>query len=178
MLTVSGGEQVNPRELTVEIIDELKDKGYTQSQIAQMYGVTRQAVSWHKRTYGGRRTPREAILEEHFPWKVSKEQSRCSAFRRLRDHAEYVATDGVGMSKDKLSRLRSFYRKLREDNVVLEYDPNIPPEEGFANKGGFALRPRHGRDGNLMIRVNQYTTLTVEGRRIWLLPTNEELSNL
>lgn len=167
---VDSGAPVNRKELTAEMIDELKNKGYNQSEIARMYGVTRQAVSWHKRNYGGRLTPREAILEQHFPWKVSQEQSRCSAFRRLRDHAEYMATGGVGMSDDKLRRLRSFYRTLRDDDVVLEYDPHIPPRKGFAKQGGFALRSRHPRDRDLMIRVNRYTNLTKEGRKIWRLP--------
>jgi hypothetical protein len=29
------------------------------------------------------------------------------------------------MSDDKLDRLRSFYRQLRDENVVLEYDPEL-----------------------------------------------------
>ena len=48
--------------LSLAVIEELKTKGYSQSQIAAMYGVTRQAVSWHKQTYGGRPTEREAVL--------------------------------------------------------------------------------------------------------------------
>ena len=39
-------------------------------------------------------------------------------------------------SADALGRLRSFYRDLR--NHVLEFDPSIPPEPGFAIDG--ALR--------------------------------------
>lgn len=157
-------------ELSLAVIEELKAKGFTQSDIARLYGVTRQAISYYPRSYNGRRTPRQHVLEDNFPWQVSTLQSRASAFRRLRDHGEYVATGGKGMSEDKLKRLRTFYRTIREDNVVLEYDPNIPPIDGFASMGGFAMRPRLESDGDLIIRVNEYTTLTDEGRMIWRLP--------
>lgn len=45
-------------QLTPAIIDDLKRKGFNQSRTAEMYGVTRQHVSWVKRTYGGQLTPR------------------------------------------------------------------------------------------------------------------------
>lgn len=156
-------------ELSISVIEELKAKGFTQSDIARLYGVTRQAVSWHKHTYNGTLTPREVVLQ-NFPWKVSALQSRCSAFRRLRDHGEYIATGGKGMSKDKLDRLRGFYKVLRDEKKVLEYDPSIPPIDGFASEGGFALRPRTKRDGDLLIRVNEHTEMTREGRMIWRFP--------
>lgn len=157
-------------ELTLDIIENLKSRGYTQSEIARMFGTTRQAVSWHKRTYGGRLTPREEVAR-HFPWKVPHEQNQTSPYRRMRDHGEYVATGGKGMSKDKLDRLRSFYRKIRKDSVVLEFDPHIEPIPGVSSRGGFAFRPRVEADADLLIRVNAYTHLTNEGRIIWRLPT-------
>ncbi|AVR57146.1 transcriptional repressor [Mycobacterium phage Pistachio] len=40
-------------ELSLAIIEDLRGKGYTQSEIARMYGVTRQYVSWIKHYYGG-----------------------------------------------------------------------------------------------------------------------------
>lgn len=159
-------------ELSLAVIEELKAKGFTQSDIARMYGVTRQAVSWWKRNYNGRLTPREAA-NENFPWRVTTDHTRASVYRRMRDHGEYMATGGKGMSEDKLSRLRAFYRTIREDNVVLEYDPDIPPVDGFASYGGFAWRKRRKSDGDLIIRVNKYTELSDEGRMIWRLPPTD-----
>jgi hypothetical protein len=156
--------------LSLAEIEALKNKGYSQSDIAEMFGVTRQAVSWHKQKYGGRLTPREDILN-HFPWKVSAEQSQSSPYRRLRDHGEYIATDGVGMSEDKLKRLRAFYRKLKGEGLVLEYDPSHPAVPGVSIKGGFTFRQRVRADGDLLIRVNEFTNLTDEGRKIWRFPT-------
>jgi hypothetical protein len=41
---------------------------------------------------------------------------------------------------------------------------------GVSNKGGFAFRPWLPGDADLMIRVNEHTTLTDEGREVWALP--------
>lgn len=156
-------------QLSLSVIEELRAIGYSQSDIARMFGKTRQAVSWHKKTYGGRLTPREEVAR-HFPWKVPQHQTQTSPYRRMRDHGEYVATGGRGMSKDKLNRLRSFYRKLRSENVVLEFDPGIEPRPGVSSQGGFVFRPRTDVDADLIIRVNEHTHLTEEGRMIWRLP--------
>jgi transposase-like protein len=100
------GMTADKARLTLAIVEALKNKGLSQSDIAREYGVTRQYVSWIKRTYGGRLTPRETVLQQ-FPFKVSRAQGQTSPFRRLRDHAEFVATSGVGMSEE-LKRLRTF----------------------------------------------------------------------
>lgn len=161
-------EDEHPK-LTLAVIETLKNKGYNQSEIAEMYGVTRQAVSWHKRHYGGSLTPREMVLQ-HFPWSVPSSMSRNSPYRRLRDHGEFIATGGVGMDALKLGRLRSFYKKLREENVVVEFDPHIAPDPGTALTGGFAYRPRRKADKDLLIRRNIHTFLTKQGRMIWRFP--------
>jgi hypothetical protein len=173
--SLSDGARPTPRmgpALSLAVIEDLKNKGYSQSEIAEMFGKTRQAVSWHKHTYGGKMTPREIVLQ-HFPWTVSAEQSQSSPYRRMRDHGEYIATGGKGMSEDKLNRLRTFYRKINEERLVLEFDPSLPPEPGVSNKGGFAFRDRRPEDGDLLIRVNEFTNLTDEGREIWRFPPQD-----
>ena len=144
-------------------------KKYTQSDIARIYGVTRAYVSWVKhQTQSFSRTPREAVMD-HFPWRTTAEFHESSPYKRARDHLEYMATGGKGMSHDKLRRLRWFYDYLERDNVVLEFDPDIPPSEGIQT-GGFAYQPRRKDDGDLIIRVNEHTTLTEEGRMLWRFP--------
>ena len=160
------------KKLTLSVVEDLKNKGFNQSEIAEMFGVTRQYVSWIKYYYGGRLTPRELVLQ-HFPFQVSQQQGQTSPFRNLRSHAEYIATGGVGMSEDKLKRLRSFYRKLRDENLVVEFDPTLPPVEGVSNKGGWAYRARIESDEDYLIRVNDYTDLTDYGRVIWRFPPTE-----
>jgi len=161
-----------PDKLSLGIIEALKNKGLSQSEIARMYGVTRQYVSWIKHTYGGRLTPRERILKE-FPFKVPVQFANTAPYKRLRDHGEFVATGGIGMSHDKISRLRGWYKKLREENLVVEFDPNLPPEPGVSYAGGWAYRKRRKSDGNLLIRVNSHTNLSEEGEAIWRFPNYE-----
>lgn len=159
-------------KLTLSIVEALKNKGLNQSEIAEMFGVTRQYVSWIKQTYGGRLTPRERVLK-HFPFKVPAQLTNAMPYKRLRDHAEFVETWGVGMSPDKRRRLRSFYRKLRDNNFVIEYDPSLPPEPGVSSVGGWAFRDRLPSDEDLLVRVNEHTNITEEGRSIWCLPPME-----
>lgn len=153
-------------------IEALKARGYNQSQIAKMFGVSRQAVSWHLKTYGGRLTPRQ-IANESWPWDTTNAHGKAKAFQRLRDHGEFMVTGGSGMSEGKLKGLRSWWRKLQDENLVLEFDPEIPPIPGVSPYGGFAYRERLSDDRNLLIRVNEHTRLTEEGEMIWCWPPDD-----
>jgi hypothetical protein len=158
--------------LTLAVIEGLKAQGLNQSEIAELFGVTRQAVSWHVKTYGGDKpssfaTARQRGLEV-WPW-ITDSRFRVNAvFQRLRDHAEYMIGGGEGLDYLKLSRLKGFYEKLGK-GLVVEFDPGIPPHDGVA-AGGFAYRERLESDEGLMIRVNQHTHLSDEGRKVWRLP--------
>lgn len=162
----------NETGLSLAVVEDLKRKGFSQSQIAEMYGVTRQYISWIKHYYGGKLTPRETVLL-NFPFHVPSELGQTSPFKRLRDHGEYFATGGAGMSEDRLGRLRSWYAKLRDERLVVEYDPTIPPIPGVSNKGGWAYRKRLKADGDLLIRINDYTDLTDQGLMIWRFPPTD-----
>lgn len=159
-------------ELTPAAVDYWRSLGFSQSAIARRYGYTRQYVSWIKFYHGGRLTPRE-IVREHFPFVVPAELGQTAPYKRLRDHGEYMAL-GVSakteMTEDKLSRLRGFYKKLRDEGLVIEYDPAIPPIPGVSNRGGWAYRKRRKADGDLLIRVNDHASLTDQGLMIWRFP--------
>jgi hypothetical protein len=151
-------------------IEALNNQGHNDSQIAEMHDVTRQYISWIKRQYG-RRTKRQLVLEPNYFWQVPTKMNDAAPNRMLRDHGHWVAGNGDGLSADRIRRLRGFWRKLRTEDVVVEFHPDIPPNPGVANKGGFAYRPRTAADGNLMIRVNDWTTMTDDARRIWSMDT-------
>jgi transcriptional regulator with XRE-family HTH domain len=161
--------------LTPAIIEELRAKGFTQNQIAEAYGVSRQYVSKLKRNAGMyTESPREIALKS-YPWKTGERFNEHPLNRWMRHHAEYMATGGKDMAPWKLERLAWLYRHLMDNNLVVEFDPNLPPEEsssigGGSSVGGFALRPREDSDGDLIIRVNEHTTLTDEGRMVWRFP--------
>lgn len=167
------GKGGGPEGLSPAIIEGLLNAGLTQSDIARIFGRTRQAVSDMARKYSIPRPERQQLLERHFPWNVPAELSQQAPYRRMRDHGEYIATEGKGMSEDKIKRLRSFYKNLRDNNLVLEFDPEIPPVPGVSNRGGFAYRKRRKSDRGLLIRVNEYTHITEEGRNIWTFPDKD-----
>lgn len=155
--------------LVFGVIEDLRRRGFNQSEIADMHGVSRQAVSWHKVTYGGRLTTRQ-IVNKAWPWKTTKLHGKSKAYQRLRDHGEFIVTGGHGMSDDKIKRLESWWRKLRDENIVVEFDPSFPPERGVSPYGGFAYRKRIPEDGDLIIRVNEFTNLSEKGAKIWRFP--------
>jgi len=166
---MSGNHYNGKAPLVFSVIEDLRRKGYNQTEIAEMHGVTRQAVSWHKQQYGGHLTPRQ-VVNKAWPWKTTNEHGKSTLYQRMRDHGEYMATGGKDMSDNKLGRLRSFYQMLRDDNVVVEFDPTLPPEPGVSPYGGFALRKRKKSDADMLIRVNEYTELTEQGEMIWRFP--------
>ncbi|APC46194.1 immunity repressor [Mycobacterium phage StarStuff] len=163
--------------LIPSVIEDLRRKGYNQSEIAEMHGVTRQAVSWQKKTYGGRLTTRQ-IVQQAWPWQTTKFQGKSKAYQRLRDHGEYMRVGSFKtMSEDKRKRLLSWWKMLRDNDLVVEFDPNIEPYPGMAG-GGFRYVPRTIEDDDLLIRVNEHTNLTDEGEMIWCWPPDiEELLN-
>ncbi|MGW1740009.1 XRE family transcriptional regulator [Nocardia sp. NPDC001965] len=158
-------------KVTYSEVVALSRQGYNQSEIAEMKGVSRQYISELKFKYGGDYSERDKVLREHFPFEVPVPMTYCSPYQRLRDHGEYFATNGEGMEEYKLQRLRWFYSSLRDK--VVEFDPSIPADPGVCNKGGWAYRERLPSDGRLLIRVNEFTNLTDEGKIIWRFPKKE-----
>lgn len=145
-------------------------KNYTQTDIATLFGVSRQYVSWVKKNAPSfSRTPRETAMES-FPWKTGKQFDQAAPNRRMRDHFEYMWTGGKGMDSEKLQRLYWFYSFLERENFVVEFDPELPPEDGVSIVGGFAYRPRQDSDGDLIIRVNEHTNLTEQGKMLLRFP--------
>lgn len=166
------GGRIQKRSLVFGEIEELRRRGFNQTEIADMHGVSRQAVSWHKITYGGVKSTRQ-IVNKAWPWETTAQHGQAAPFQRLRDHGEFIASDGRGMSEFKLKRHAAWLKMMRDNDYVLEFDPNIPPTPGVSPAGGFAYRKRDPQvDGfDLLIRVNEFTTLTPEGRGLWSYPS-------
>lgn len=144
-------------------------QGYSQAKIAEMHGVTPQYISWIKKEYGGVTESPWDSRHELWPWK-STEFHLAAPELRLRDHLRYRSSGTKGMSEKRIQLLRGFYKRLRENNEVVEFDPTIPPHKGVFT-GGWAYRPRVESDGELIIRVNEHTKdLTERMKMIWRFP--------
>lgn len=113
--------------------------------------------------------PRDLAVE-HFPWDVPEAMQSAEPYLMLHAHGEYIATGGRTMDSVRLSKLHGWYATLLADDVVVEFDPSLPPRDEVGHTGGFAYRRRDIRDGRLIIRVNSHTRLTPEGASIWVLP--------
>lgn len=152
-------------------IDDLRRKGYNQSQIAEMYGCTRAYISWVKKTYGAAYEQPRAVARRNMPsWNLTAGQGRSSLYTWLGSHLEYMETAGHGMSQNKLYRLRLFYLRLERNGEIVEYDPEFGPSRSVG-AGGFRFLPRTSEDApRMIIRQNAYTVLTDEGRVVWQIP--------
>lgn len=160
--------------LLPSVIEDLRKRGFNQSEIADMHGVTPQAVSWQKLTYGGFLTTRQ-IVHKAWPWVTTNLHGKSTAYQRLRDHGEFMRAGGFGtMSADKQRRLKAWWRLLRDQDVVVEFDPEIPPIPGVSPHGGFRYAARSPEDGDLLIRVNDHTELTRDGKKLWRWPPDIE----
>lgn len=161
--------RAKPQTTKSEVIS-LLNKGLKPYQVAQHLGITQSAVHWHLKSTGGEyKTPLQ-IAKESVPFReVDPEHKKTSTWARIMNHAEYMATGGRGMSPRKLEMLRSWYNNLEELNVVVVYDPSIPPSPG-AKRGGWGYAPREEKDGALLLRVNDYVEMNDAAYELWRLP--------
>lgn len=114
-------------------------------------------------------TPLE-IARLHFPWDVPLELQPSPVYALMQLHGDFIATGGRGMDTADLERVHSFHARLRDANVVIEFDPNIPADQGIDGAAGFAFRPRTIDDEDRLVRANGFTVLTEEGDMIWSFP--------
>lgn len=147
-------------------------KRYNQADAAQYFKCSRQHITQTIKRYPTYfrflDTARKKAMRQ-IPWEASTLQFETDIYRRIRDHAEYMATGGKGMPKWKLRRLWHFYNKIENENLVVEFDPSIPPNK-YSQNGGFAFRYREPWDDDLIIRVNDYTNIDPDGKWLWVIP--------
>lgn len=106
-----------------------------------------------------------------WPWQTTTLHDKATAYQQLRDHGEFIVNgDFRGMSDDKIKRLKSWWKFLRDNDVVLEFDPAIPPTPGVAPNRGFRYLSRSASDEEFLIRVAEHTNLTEGRRSIWCWP--------
>lgn len=162
------GKPLLPK-LTMGILIDAHNMGINQRELADALQITEQWVSKFRYTYGpGWQTPRE-LAKQTFPWSVPAQFQQTYLHKMMRNHAEFMATGGKGMAKYKLDKLRGFYKRLERQNLVVEFDPGIQPSRSVQT-GGWRLTPRLESDGELIIRVNEYTNLTPVSEVIYRFP--------
>lgn len=140
---------------------------WTEAEIARAHGLTRQAVS--KMLHSGDDEPSlRKLVTDALPWRgLTAKQNQTETCRNMRLHLRYRLNDPRDrVSTAQLRRLYGFYHKLYYGDLVVKFDPTDPD-----TTEGFSLVPRNADDGKLMVRVNEYTTLTEHGKRLLRIPS-------
>lgn len=159
-------------ELTPAAVQHWTNLGYSQAAMARRYNVTRAYPGWIIDFYGLEKSKRSRALT-YFPFKVSAKQGESTQCKRLRDHLDFMVNDGEDWSYDRRKRQRYWYNKLKDENLVVEHDPDIPPEPGVCKSGGWAYRNRLDSDEDFLIRFNEYVDLPEFEKENWRFPQRE-----
>lgn len=132
--------------------DELRrlkfEEGLTFDQIVERLGGTRSGVAAAMKREGlTKPLPRYV---ETIPWRVSVEHTKTHVAEMLRLGARHLR--GEKLEGSDATQYFSFAAKLRAAGVVVDYDPDHPPNPA-SEKGGFHFVPRAGEDGDSLIRT-------------------------
>lgn len=151
----------------------LYDGGMSYAEIGSVFGRTRQAVyDTLVRTGGAPETPLHRA-KNAIPWEIHGKMANAAPYQNILRHLEAVQGGLERMSKEKRRKLRGFYRTLSEHDVVVRFDPDLPPLPGQVY-GGFEYVPRKESDGNLIVRIDKNTKLPRKGRELWAIPAEED----
>lgn len=162
--------------LTAGVLNRYLAMGRTQAWVAAQFNRSPGYVSKLK-TNGGKweKKPREKMAE-HYPFKHPRSEVNAAIHcRYLRMHARFVAGGREELNDQERSRLRGFYARLRRENLIVEFDPAIPPTR-YNVYGCYRFAPRTEDDRpNYLIRINEHTTITPRAERFgyWEFPVEE-----
>ena len=156
--------------LSPELVLYLMDNGFRQVDIAREYKVSRQYI--HKlATDGGYSSPITTV-KDNMPWDVDPEFARNSTLIAMRLVGHERVAPGK-MTEESRERANSLIKRLRQFNVVVDYDPSYPPIIGLTSTPGFAYLPRTDRDEDFIMKIRPGVRITPLGNKIWRLPPEE-----
>lgn len=156
--------------LSPELVMYLMDNGFRQADIAREYKVSRQYI--HKLAKDAGYISPISTVQDNMPWDVDPAFSRNSTFVafRLVGHARVAPGKLVGPS---IERANGLLKRLRQFNVVVDYDPDYPPIIGLTNTPGFAYVQREDTDEDFIMRVKPGVRITPLGDKIWRMPKED-----
>lgn len=138
-----------PRKLPpAETLKKFFQQGRTDKEIAEEYGVTQAAVNKHRLRLVGSVRPIARRVNEGLSvrWRVvTGEDSRDQGAGQIRDLRAFLRRQ-LGddtLSPEQLAKAREFERRIRKNNVVVEYHPE--------ETSPWSYRPRRPKDGQLVV---------------------------
>lgn len=119
----------------------------TYKQIGELYGVSEQAV-YRKMNAMNATTPRPDY-SEIIPYRIATRHQKAMPMRHLRAFARQRT--GLEVNPDELRRMNVWIEMLTENDLVVCYDPEYPPNEASA-AGGWHYEKRKPSDGDHLVR--------------------------
>lgn len=133
----------------------LVQRGWTYREIAEFYGVTESAVYLRLRNAG--LTRKNISHLKNLPWKVEARHRFAYPMQMLRILGQLRA--GRELSEPKRRMLDRWLEGMRQHNVVLCYDPDMPPNPA-SKPGGFYYSRRRPEDGDSIWRAGSAAEAT------------------
>jgi hypothetical protein len=124
-----------------DVIHELRLQGWRLADIAEQYEVSVSAVQKALRRAG---LADELVTYRHVvPWKVDPKLANTAVMQRLRSIAKQK--QGVPLDSEEQRLLEEWFELLAENNLVLDYHPDAPPNDA-STLGGWFYRTRVPED--------------------------------
>ena len=122
-------------------IRRMRTQGITQRAIAETYEVTESAV-WKALMRAGYTDPL-ATYKDILPWDLNPEHKATGIMERFR--AIVKQRKGAELRPAEARRLNQWLRELEENDLVVNYHPDAPPNSA-SSKGGFYYVPKSDQD--------------------------------
>lgn len=119
----------------------MRTQGYTQRDIAETYHTGESAV-WKALNRAGYTEPL-ATYKDILPWEISDEHKGTAIMERFR--AIVKQKKGAVLRPEEETRLNLWLRELEENELVVNYHPDAPPNSA-SSKGGFYYIPKSEQD--------------------------------
>lgn len=131
-----------------DVLIKLRRQGWSYEDIASEYGVTKGAV--YLRLKNAKATKDRPDHSELIPWTVRVEHAHARPAQMLRMLSRRRAGLANPPAKDRM--LDRWLEEVESAGVVVDYDPEYPPNPANPKNGGWHYRRRKPEDGDGLIR--------------------------
>lgn len=120
----------------------LRSQGWKLREIAEKYDVAESAV-WKALERSGQTEPLPTFRSV-VPWDIAPQHRKTAVM----DHIRTIATERAGrpVSPQRKAYMEEWAKGMRDNNVVLAYHPDAPPNAASIKTGGFYYVPREKHD--------------------------------
>lgn len=142
-----------------DVLQELRDQGWRLVDIAEQYEVTISAVQKALKRAGW--VDDQVNYTDVVPWTVARRLANSGVMQKLR----YIAKQkqGLPLTSPERFSLEAWLRMLNDNNLVLDYHENAPPNDA-SSLGGWYYRTRVPEDQSFYREPHINDKLMKEGR--------------